>query len=153
MYHAIVRRRTAQMFERLSSGDWQPAVEGLSDDVHHAFPGDHPLGGERHTREAVSAWFERLGRLFPGHEFEVHRVVSRGWPWSTWVAVQWTAELRPQVGSSYTNHGAHWLHIRWGKATYFHAYLDTQRVAVACREMADRGVEEAAAPPIVDRGR
>lgn len=150
MYHAIVRRRAVEMFARLSRGDWDSVVSGLAPDVHHVFPGDHPLGGERHTREAVVRWFERLGRLFPGHDFQVERVASRGWPWSTWVAVQWAARLRPQVGEPYVNHGAHWIHVRWGKATYFHAYLDTQRVAAACREMAQRGVEEAAAEPIRD---
>jgi ketosteroid isomerase-like protein len=150
VYHAIVRRRTAEMFGRLSRGDWQSIVEGLADGVHHVFPGDHPLGGERHTRTAASRWFERLGRLFPGHDFEVHRVMSRGWPWSTWVAVEWTAHLRPQQGAPYVNHGAHWIHLRWGKATYFHAYFDTQLVAAVCRDMAGRGVEEAAAQPIID---
>jgi ketosteroid isomerase-like protein len=150
VYHAIVRRRTADMFERLSRGEWESLVEGLADDVHHVFPGDHPLAGERHTREAVSRWFARLGRLFPGHEFELHRVTSYGWPWSTWVAVAWSTHLRPREGEPYVNHGAHWIHLRWGKATYFHAYLDTQRVAAACSEMAARGIEEASAPPISD---
>jgi ketosteroid isomerase-like protein len=150
MYHAIVRRRTADMFRRLGRGDWRSIVKSFADDVHHVFPGDHPLGGERHTREAVSRWFDRLGRLFPGHDFEVHKVVSGGWPWSTWVAVQWSAELRPQEGAPYRNDGAHWIHLRWGKVAYFHAYLDTERVAAACREMADRGVEEAATEPISD---
>ena len=150
MYHAIVRRRTAQMFERLSAGEWEAVVEGLAEDVHHVFPGDHPLGGERRTRAAVALWFARLARLFPGHRFAVQRVTSRGWPWSTWVAVQWTAQMRPQVGDAYANEGAHWIHLRWGKATAFHAYLDTQRVAAACRTMAEAGVEEAAAPPITD---
>jgi ketosteroid isomerase-like protein len=98
----------------------------------------------------VLRWFERLGRLFPGHDFDVHRVISRGWPWSTWVAVEWTAHLRPAAGEAYDNHGAHWIHLRWGKATSFHAYLDTQLVAQACRELAARGVEEGAAAPIVD---
>jgi hypothetical protein len=37
-----------------------------------------------------------------------------------------------------------------GKVTYFHAYLDTQRIDRACREMAEAGVAEAAAGPIVD---
>src|SRR3954451_17822876 len=71
-----------------------------------------------------------------------------GGPWSTWVAVQWTARLAPQQGEAYLNQGAHWIHLRWGKVVYFHAYLDTQLVAEACRYMAERGIEEAAAEPI-----
>ena len=149
MYHLTVRWRTARMFELLSH-DWQGTVEGLSEDVHHVFPGNHPLGGERHSREAVLRWFERLDRLFPGHEFQVHRVVSRGWPWSTWVAVQWSAELRPQIGEPYVNQGAHWLHLRWGKVVRLHAYLDSQLVAEACEVMAQAGVTEATAAPILD---
>jgi ketosteroid isomerase-like protein len=96
-------------------------------------------------------WFERLGRIYPGHEFEVERVVSRGWPWHTWVSVQWSAQLRPVLGEPYVNHGSHWLRIRWGKATYFHAYLDTQLIAESCARMASAGIEEAQAAPIVDR--
>lgn len=150
MYHAIVRRRTRLIFARLNAGDWASLLDDLAADVHHVFPGEHPLGGERHTSAAVGLWFERLGRLFPGHDFEVTRVVSSGWPWKTTVAVEWTARLRPQAGDPYTNHGSHWISIRWGKATAFHAYLDTQRIAAASRDMAERGVEEASAAPITD---
>lgn len=150
MYHAIVRRRIRGAFANLSRGDWQASLENVAEDVHHVFPGDLPIGGERHSREAVARWFERLDRLFPEHEFEVERVVARGWPWSTWVAVQWSARLTPQQGEAYGNQGAHWIHLRWGKVVYFHAYLDTQLVASACREMAERGIEEAAAAPITD---
>ncbi|HXS46495.1 MAG TPA: nuclear transport factor 2 family protein [Solirubrobacterales bacterium] len=149
MYHAIVRRRATQVFDLLSR-DWRRTIDGLSPYVHHVFPGEHPLGGERHTRDAVVHWFERLDRLFPGHDFTTHRTVSRGWPWNTWVAVQWSAVLRPQAGEPYTNHGAHWLHIRWGKVIGIYAYLDSQRVAEACATMAQAGIPEAAAPPIVD---
>ena len=148
MYHAIVRRRVREVFDHLSRGAWEPILEGLADDVHHVFPGDNPLGGERRTRASVADWFDRLGRLFPGHDFVVHRVVSRGFPWSTWVAVQWSARLEPQTGDAYENEGAHWIHIRWGRVTAFHAYLDTERVSAACAAMAAAGVEEAAAAPI-----
>jgi ketosteroid isomerase-like protein len=151
MYHAFVRRRVRSLFEEtLTNGDWQAALADVADEVRHSFPGDHPLGGERRSRASVERWFERLGRLFPGHRFEVERVAVRGSPWSTWVAVQWTAELTPVAGRRYRNDGSHWIHIRWGTVTVIHAYLDTQLVAAACAEMAAAGVEEAAAPPIVD---
>jgi ketosteroid isomerase-like protein len=148
MYRLIVQRQIVEMFGKLSRGEWQAVSAALAEDVWHVFPGEHPLGGERRSREAVRRWFERLGRLFPGHSFEVHRVASRGWPWSTWIAVQWSAELRPAVGEPYENHGAHWIHVRWGKVRSFHAYLDTQLIARACEEMARAGVAEAAAPQI-----
>jgi len=146
----IARRRVAATFERLSRGQWDAIVADLAPGVHHVFPGDHPLGGERHTREGVLRWFERLGRLYPGHEFEVHRVSASGRPWDMWVAVQWTAHLRPRVGDPYDNDGAHWIRVRRGKVVYFHVYLDTQLIADACRRMAAAGVVEAAASPVVD---
>jgi ketosteroid isomerase-like protein len=65
------------------------------------------------------------------------------------VAVQWTARLRPAAGEAYENDGTHWLLIRRGKVTAFHAYLDTQLIAAACEEMARRGIDEAAAEPIL----
>jgi ketosteroid isomerase-like protein len=150
MYHALVRRRIRREFERLSAAQFDAMLAGLAPDVRHVFPGDHPLGGERRTVDGVARWFERLHRLFPGHDFTVHRIVSGGWPWSTWVAVQWTARLTPQVGPPYINDGAHWIHIRWARVTDFHAYLDTQLVAEACRHMAVNGVDEAGADPIGD---
>lgn len=148
MYHLLVRRRTRAVFEQLSRGAWGEVLGGLSDDVEHGFPGDHPLGGVRHSREAVARWFERLERLFPGHEFRVHRVSAAGWPWSTWVAVQWSARLTPAHGEPYVNEGAHWIQLRWGRVVAFHAYLDTQLVARACAHMAEHGVAEARAAPI-----
>ena len=56
----------------------------MADDVHHVFPGDNALGGERHSREA----FERLYRLIPEIEFEVRDMAVRGWPWDTTIAVE-----------------------------------------------------------------
>lgn len=148
MYRLIVRRRTIAMFELLSHGDWEAVVSALDEDVLHTFPGEHPLGGTRNGREEVLLWFERLGRLFPGHSFQVHRVLVRGGPWSTWVAVRWTARLRPAAGEPYENNGTHWIHLRWGRARSFHGYLDTQRIAEACRQMAGAGISEAEAEPI-----
>lgn len=138
------------MFAGLSRGEWQPLLGSLAERVHHVFPGVHPLGGERHTREAVQRWFERLERLFPEHDFQIQRVSSRGWPWSAWVALQWSARLSPAVGEPYVNRGTHWLHIRWTKVHGVHAYLDTQLLAEACRAMAQQGVSEAGAEPIRD---
>ena len=150
MYHSIVRRRVRAVFECLNRGDWLSVLEDVAEDVHHVFPGDHALGGERHSREAVARWFGRLFRLFPNPDFDVLRVASRGWPWNTWVAVEWIDRVTPREGSPYVNEGTHWIGVHWGKVTAIHAYLDSQRVADACRYMSVNGIEEAGAEPIVD---
>ena len=148
MYHAIVRRRARGIFERLSRGEWRETTADIADDVVHVFPGEHALGGERHSRDAMERWFERLYRLFPDLNFEVKRVVAQGWPWDTLVAGEWRDWVNAADGVPYENEGAHWIRLRWGKGTYVHAYLETERVADACRRMAAAGIEEAAAPPI-----
>jgi ketosteroid isomerase-like protein len=150
MYHAIVRRKARGVFEHLSRGEWEKTTADLAEDVVHTFPGDHPLGGTRHTRAAMERWFERLFRLYPELQFEVKRVVAKGWPWDTWVAVEWRDHGKAADGEPYENEGAHWLRLRWGKGVYVHAYLDTAVVAESCRRMAAAGIEEASAAPIVD---
>jgi ketosteroid isomerase-like protein len=148
MYKAIVRRRARAIFANLSRGDWQALMRDTHPHVHHVFPGDNALGGERHTREAMARWFERVFRLFPSLEFEVQRVAVDGWPWDTAVAVEWTEVTTPAAGEPYSNEGTHWIRLRWGKATYVHAYIDTKNVTEACERMAAAGIEEAAAAPI-----
>jgi ketosteroid isomerase-like protein len=149
MYKAIARRRVRATFDALSDGDYGEALDGLADRVHHVFDGDHPLGGERNSRDAVERWFERLFRLFE-LRFETGRVTVSGPPWHMTVAVEWLAHVRPRAGEAYVNPGAHVIEIRRGRVVYFHAYEDSQKVARACRRMAEAGIEEAAAAPIVD---
>lgn len=149
LFHAIARSRARVIFEALSRGDYAVAVGGLADDVHHVFAGDHALGGERHSREAVRRWFERLFRLYE-IRFDVRRVIVSGPPWDLVVAVEWLGHATPKVGEPYVNEGVHIIRIRCGRVVYFHAYEDSQKVAYACRRMADGGIDEAAAAPITD---
>src|SRR5205809_7895343 len=114
MYHAIVGRIVRAGFDRLSAGDYSAALAGAAPNVHHVFAGDHPLGGERHSREAFRRWFERLFRLFPVLRFEIREVLVKGW--RTVVVVEWRAQVTPVVGPPYVNEAAHVIHIRWGRA-------------------------------------
>jgi len=149
VFHALVRRRIRETFDALSRGDYSVALDGLADDVHHVFAGDHALGGERHSRDAVRRWFERVFRLYD-LRFDVQRVLVTGPPWDLVEGVEWIGHAAPKAGEPYVNEGAHIIRIRRGRVAYFHAYEDSQKVADACRRMADAGIEEAAAAPIVD---
>jgi ketosteroid isomerase-like protein len=147
MYRSLVRRRVETVFASLSEGDYASVLPGLHPKVHHRFAGDHPLGGERHTRDAVERWFQRLFRLF-SLDFDVERIVVSGPPWRLLITVEWAARVTPVVGDTYVNRGAHVLRMQRFRVTELHAYEDSQAVAAACREMAEQGVDEAAAPPI-----
>ena len=72
-----------------------------------------------------------------------------GPPWDLLAGVEWIGHATPKAGEPYVNEGAHVIRLHRGRVVYFHAYEDSQKVADACRKMADAGIEEAAAP-IVD---
>lgn len=148
MYKVIARHKTRATFEALSRGDWEAAIEDVATDVHHVFPGDNAMGGERHSKEAMGRWFERVYRLIPELHFEVRQIAVKGWPWDMMVAVEWADHGRAADGVPYANEGAHWIRLQRGKATYIHAFLDTEKVTEICRRLAEGGVEEAAAEPI-----
>lgn len=150
MFKTIARRKARQTFDKLSAGEWRDTLGDIHPDVHHIFPGDNAMGGERHSRDAMERWFERVFRLFPKLEFEVRSVAVKGPPWDMWVGVEWVDRAQPAHGIPYENEGAHWIRLQWGKATYIHAYLDTEKVTEACERLAAAGVEEAAAAPITD---
>jgi ketosteroid isomerase-like protein len=150
MYRLIVARRVRGVFEAIGRQDGEAALKDASDDVHHIFPGDNAIGGERHSKAAMLRWFERVFRLIPELSFEIKKIAVRGWPWDTVVLVEWGDAGRAQDGVPYENEGAHAIHLRWGKADYIHAYLDTEKVTAICERLARAGVEEAAAPPITD---
>jgi ketosteroid isomerase-like protein len=148
VYKAIARRKALATFEALSRGDWEAAIEDVAPDVHHVFPGDNAIGGERHSKEAMGRWFERLYLLIPDLHFDVKHIAVKGWPWDMMVAVEWADHGHASDGEPYVNEGAHWIRLQRGKATYIHAYLDTEKVTEICRRLAEDGVEEAAAAPI-----
>jgi hypothetical protein len=52
-------------------------------------------------------WFERLFRLFPNLQLEMHSIAASGGPWDTTVVVEWTDRAIPTDGKDYVNSGAH----------------------------------------------
>ena len=144
----LARRRIVRVFDSIGARDAEAVLRGLDARVHHRFAGDSPLGGERHDRDAVRQWFERLHRLFPELAFTVRTVGVTGPAWDLRIAVEWSADVRPAVGERYVNVGAHVLRVRRGRVVCLHAYEDSEAVARACAAMAAAGVAEAAAPPI-----
>jgi ketosteroid isomerase-like protein len=134
VYQILVKRHLRKQFDHLSGGDFESVLRGVDDHVHHRFAGEHPLGGDRHTKHALRLWFQRLFRT--------------GWPWDLRAAAEWSATVTPARGEIYLNRGVHLIRIRRGRVTQLYAYEDSQAVAKACRPMADLGITEAAAAAI-----
>jgi ketosteroid isomerase-like protein len=150
MYHAIVRQQVGKLFNALNRGDIDYAIAGLAPRFEHIFPGDHTLGGVRHTPQAIRNWFERLTRVLPKLRFEIKYMAVSGWPWHTTVVVEWRDYATLADGTSYVNDGAHAIQLHWGKVVVLHAYLDTAILIDAMQVMAKAGVAEALAPRIED---
>lgn len=150
MYHAFVRRQVRNVFETLNRGEYEPLMRQFAPNHEHIFPGEHALGGSRHSAEAMREWFQRLFKVFPGLQLEVKHIAVHGWPWDTVAAVEWVDRAPPVEGRSYINHGVHVIRLQRGRAVSTHAYLDTQVVEAWCKWMAQHGIAEAVAEPIVD---
>jgi ketosteroid isomerase-like protein len=148
MYKAIARRKATEVFEAIGRRDIDAVLKDVAPNVHHTFPGDNALGGERHSRDAMRLWFERVFRLFPDLQLKVRRVAVKGPPWDMFVAIEWTDHGEAADGVTYENEGAHWIRLRRGKAVYIHAYTDPEKITTICNRLAESGVEEASAPPI-----
>ena len=69
MFRALVAHRVRVAWSQLARGDYGYVLDQLAPSFTHSFAGDHALGGERRSREAQRAWFQRLFRLLPGVEF------------------------------------------------------------------------------------
>lgn len=149
MYHAVVKRVAKKNFMRVNDQDYEALLKDCAPTIHHRFGGNHALGGERHDREALRRWFERLGRLSPGLTLTVRDVWVKGLPHNTTVIIRWTAAQTLPDGSPYENHGVHIVHMRWGRVVGIDANEDSQAVAEAMKVFAAYGVEEALAEPIV----
>ena len=135
MYHAIVKRIALQNFLRVNQKDYTPILKGCSPDIHHRFGGHHALGGERHDREALRQWFERLGRLAPTLQLTVHDVWVKGGPWNTTVIMRWSAVQNLPDGSPYKNHGVHIIRAL-GQSV---RYRCKRGLTTCCRIFADMG--------------
>lgn len=149
MYQAIVKKLAKKNFESVNRKDYAAVLKGCSPDIHHRFGGDHALSGERHDREALRLWFERLGRLAPGLTLNVQDVWVKGFPHNTTIVMRWLATDTRIDGSPYLNHGVHIIKMRWGKVFDIDANEDSQAVADNLSLLAAHGVVEATAPPII----
>jgi ketosteroid isomerase-like protein len=149
LYQAIVKRRIRQSFEDVNNHRWDELMRSIAPDVHHRFGGVHAIGGERHDRETLRRWFERLARVLPNLRLEIKEIWVEGWPWHTMVFVQWDGTATLLDGGGYSQHAIHVITLRWGKIAALDVFEDSQEVARALVAQAAAGLDEALARPIL----
>jgi hypothetical protein len=150
MYHTIVRRKLMQNFQKLNEGDYPAIVAQFSPTAHHVVAGDSALGGERHTREGVGMWYERLFRVFPNLKFTVNDIAIHGMPWNTAITVHFVVNTTLKNGQPYHNSIEQNIILKWAKITKMTIDEDTQKLAIALKIQAEAGISDASAPPIGD---
>jgi len=150
MYHRVLRGKLANVFEQLSVGNYEVAFGDLAPRFEHVFAGDHAFGGTRRTTASFRRWFERLYLVFPDLRFRVLNILVKGWPWDSVAAIEWEDWASTRDGQGYTNRGVHIMRLRWTRVVSLHVYLDTGRLADACRRQAEHGLPEAVAARIED---
>jgi len=149
VYRRIVEARVRKAWRRLAQHDYEYVLDQFSTRFEYSFAGDHALGGTRHSREAMTGWFERLFELFPGIRFEVADVLVKGWPWRTRVVA--LVDVSTDVaGEPYRNEVAQTIQLRWGRIVRIRTLEDTQKLARALRRLAEVGVQTAELAAIED---
>jgi ketosteroid isomerase-like protein len=149
LYSYIVKKKIRETFDHVNNHRWDAALEAVEPRIHHRVSGDHALGGERHDREAVRRWFERLGRVLPTLRITVNNIWVTGWPWHTTVFAEWDGAATLLNGDVYVNRGLHVFILRWGRVHALEEFQDSQAAARGLEAQAAAGLKEAAAEPIV----
>jgi ketosteroid isomerase-like protein len=149
LYRSIVKKRIRLAFDHVNNRRWDELMRSISPGVHHRVGGDHAIGGERHDRETLRRWFERLARILPNLQLKINNIWVQGWPWHTMVFVQWDGTATLLNGEGYFQHAIHVITLRWGKIAALDVFEDSQAVDRALVAQAAAGLDEAAAEPIL----
>jgi ketosteroid isomerase-like protein len=149
IYSLIVKSRIRQSFDQVNNRQWDELLGSIAPDVHHRFLGAHAVGGERHDRDTLRLWFERLARVLPDLRLTINRIWVKGSPWNTTVFVQWDGSATLLDGGPYSQHAIHVITLKWGKIHELDVFEDSQEIARALDVQASEGLKEAIAPQIL----
>lgn len=145
VYKTIVERKVRSIFDQINQGNYEAMVEGLASEFDYLFLGDNPLGGRRRKPETVAEWWQRIFRLLPGAQFDVHEVIVQGLPHNTRIAVRSTIS-----DGDYCNDLMQFMTLRFGKVTRVITLEDTAKLATHLAALDPNEFPDAVAAPLVD---
>ena len=149
LYRMIVKKKIREAFDQVNKRQWDDLMKSIAPNIHHRFGGDTAISGQRHDRETLRRWFERLARVLPNLHLKINDIWVQGWPWRTMVFVQWDGTATRLDGGKYFQHAVHVITLRWGKIHAIDVFEDSQAVASALQAQAAVGLAEAIAEPIL----
>jgi len=94
LYSYFVEKPIRQSFDHVNNHRWDELLKAVAPNIHHRFAGAHSIGGERHDKETLRRWFERVGRVLPSLHLKVNNIWVKGWPSHTTVLCSGTALQR-----------------------------------------------------------
>lgn len=150
MYQRIVAAKVRATFAKISEGDWESMVGSTAPEFTYRFYGEHALGGERRTRDALRRWWTRVFSMLREPRFTVDQVISQGPPWNTRVAAAVRVSAELPDGTEYRNVIHQFMTLQWGKLTEVRTLEDTAVLQRALDRLAELGYAEASAAPIED---
>ena len=74
VYSYAVKKLIRQSFENVNNHNYDELLKAVALNVHHRFAGAHSIGGERHDKEAMRLWLERVGRVLPNLHIKVNDI-------------------------------------------------------------------------------
>jgi hypothetical protein len=80
LHSSIVNRRIRQSFDHVNDHRWDELLRSIAPNVRHRFLGAHAIGGERHDRETLRLWFERLARVLPSLHLKINDILPTRHP-------------------------------------------------------------------------
>jgi len=104
LYSYFVKKLIRQSFDHVNNHRWDELLKSATPNIHYRFGGAHAIGGERHDKETLRRWFERVGRVLPNLQLKINDIWVKGWPWHTTRvcavgrhcnAAQWRSVLQP----------------------------------------------------------
>jgi hypothetical protein len=123
LYSHVVKRLLRQSFENVNNHNYDELLKAVAPNVHDRFGGAHSIGGERHDKEAMCRWLERVGRVLPNLHIRVNDIWVKGGPWHTKVFVQWDATATLLNGDPHTSTAVFMLLLCDGAQSVRSTYL------------------------------
>ncbi|MDQ7823564.1 MAG: nuclear transport factor 2 family protein [Candidatus Eremiobacteraeota bacterium] len=112
------------LFDAISKGDFDRAMEHFDEKGSLVFPGTAPLSGTYKGKEAVRKYFRRMHIAVPDLAFTILHIAESG----KVAIIEWINRGKTRRGGPYENRGVTVLEFEGEKIWELRDYLDTEKL-------------------------